>query len=327
MRHRMIHNKMSALVGLMVFAVLMVLPLVGLPKNIISLLTLSAIIGVVVLGMDILMGFAGLLSLGQAGFMAIGAYTSAILTVKHGFAPLTAMLLAQCLAVVVSIVIGKAVIRLKGYHLAIATMAFSVIVEQLLVNLLELTGGPSGFAGVPSLSVGGISVDGLPLYYLCVVVVLVVLLMLKNLTNCRVGRAWRAMAGDELAASCLGVNTDRYKLLAFAISASLAALSGSLYVHFMHFISPEMVGMQTSFNLVVMMSLGGAGTLIGPLLGATLLTFLPDLISFMKDFQLMINGLVLLVTMVFFPGGLFSLLTIPYRALGHWKSKGREELT
>lgn len=297
----------------LVFGILLALPLIGLSGHYVSLLTLSAILALAVLGIDLLMGYTGLLSLGQAGFMAIGAYTSAILTVRYGIEPLLALLAAQVITLIMAVFIGKAVLRLKGYHLAIATLAFSVIMEQLLVNLRDLTGGPSGLAGVPSLSAGGISISGgLPLYYLSLIMVILVVFLLKNLTNCRVGRAWQAIAGDELAAATLSINTDNFKLLAFVISACLAAFSGSLYAHYMHFIAPEMVGMQASLNLVVMNALGGAGTLWGPLLGVVLLTFLPDFIAYLQNFQLIINGLVLLVTMVFFPGGLAGLLTNLY---------------
>lgn len=299
-----------------VFAIFLALPLIGLSGHYESLLTLSAILALAVLGLDLLMGYTGLLSLGQAGFMAIGAYTSAILTVRYGIPPLLALLAAQAVTLITAVFIGKAVLRLKGYHLAIATLAFSVIMEQLLVNLRDLTGGPSGLAGVPSLSAGGISVSGgLPLYYLSLLMVILAIFLLRNLTNCRVGRAWQAIAGDELAASTVGINTDNFKLLAFVISAGLAAFSGSLYAHYMHFIAPEMVGMQMSLNLVVMTALGGAGTLWGPLLGVLLLTFLPDFISYLQNVQLIINGLVLLVTIVFFPGGLAGVLIYLYNLL------------
>lgn len=327
MQNSLINKKISLVVGLLIVSALFLLPLTGISDHYIKLLTLAAIVALAVVSLDVLMGYVGLLSLGQAGFMAIGAYTSAILTVVHGFNPFVALLIAQVITVVLSIFIGKAVIRLKGYHLAVATMAFSVIVEQLLVNLRDLTGGPSGLAGVPSFSIGSLTIKGgLPLYYFCIAIVVIVLILLKNLMNGRVGRAWHATAGDDLAASCLGVNTNRYKLLAFGISSSVAALSGTLYVHYMHFISPEMVGMQTSFNLVVMMSLGGAGTLVGPILGATILTFLPDVITIFKDYELIINGLVLLLTMVFFPGGLLSLLTLPYHAYINRKKKNEMKM-
>lgn len=302
--------------SLVVVLILVALPGLGLPKHYLNLITLSAIIGLAVLGLDILMGYTGLLSLGQAGFMAIGAYTTAILTVRYGLAPLSALLVAQIVTFLTSIFIGKAVLRLRGYHLAIATLAFCVIMEQLLVNLRNLTGGPSGLAGIPNFSLGGWVIGpGFPLYYLSMGLVIIFFILLKNLMNCRVGRAWKARSGDELAASMLGIDLDKYKLMAFTFSACLATLSGSLYAHYMHFISPEMVGMQTSFNLVVMTALGGSGTLWGPLLGVGVLTFLPDVISFLKDFQLIINGVILLLAMVFFPGGLAGLLSVPYYLL------------
>lgn len=285
-------------------------------KQLVSLLTLAAILGIAVLGMDILMGFTGLLSLGQAGFMAIGAYTSGILIVRYNVPPIFALLAAQAITVFLSLLIGKAVLRLKGYHLAIATLAFSVIVEQVLINSRELTGGPSGLAGIPFFSVGGTVIpSGLPLYFLVMVILFILVILLKNLTSVRVGRAWLAISGDELAGSMLGVNTSHYKLLAFVIAACLAGLSGSLYVHYMRFISPDMVGMQASINITVMTALGGAGTLWGPLLGVGLMTFLPDLLSFTQKYQLIINGLVLFVTIVFFPKGISGLLKLLHSGL------------
>ena len=153
------------------------------------------------------------------------------------------------------------------------------------------------------------------MYYFIVILLLVLVILLRNLVSVRIGRAWLAISGDELAASMLGVNTSNYKLLAFVIAACLGALSGSLYVHFMRFISPDMVGMQASINITVMTALGGAGTLWGPLLGVTLMTFLPDFVSFTQQFQLIINGLVLFVTIVFFPKGISGLLMYFHRLL------------
>lgn len=296
---------------------LSVLPL-GLSKQYINLLTLSGIFAVAVLGMELLMGFTGLLSLGQAGFMAIGAYTTAILTVDYNMSPLIALLLAQLLTLVFALIIGKAVLRLRGYHLALATLAFSIIMQQLLTNLRELTGGPSGLAGVPALALGNLTLaKGLPFYYLIMVIVALIYFLLRNLLNCRVGRAWVAVAGDELAAATLGINTSRYKLVAFIISASLAALSGSFYAHYMQFIAPEMVGMSASINLVIMSALGGPGTLWGPLLGTLLLTMLPNFIAFAQNYQLLLFGVIFLVTIVFFPGGLAGLTKMVYRKLAN----------
>lgn len=304
--------------GWLAIIALLLIPYLGVSKHFLNLLTLTAILGIAVLGMDLLMGFTGLLSLGQAGFMAIGAYTSGILAVKFELSPLYGLLVAQVLTVVISLMIGKAVLKLKGYHLAIATLAFSVIMEQLLINSRDLTGGPSGLAGIPFFAVGGLTVStGVPLYYLTIGLVLVIIFLLKNLTSVRVGRAWLAISGDETAAAMLGVNTSSYKLLAFVLAACLAALSGSLYVHYMRFISPDMVGMQASINITVMTALGGPGTLWGPLLGVGLLTFLPDFVSFTQQFQLIINGLVLFVTIVFFPKGISGLLVYVY----HWSVK------
>lgn len=312
----------SWLAPLIVVLVMLVLPLFGLSKQYIDLLTLSGILALAVLGMDLLMGFTGLLSLGQAGFMSIGAYTSAILTVRYHMAPLIALVLAQVVTMVFALFIGRAVLRLRGYHLALATLAFSIIMQQLLTNLRDLTGGPSGLAGVPALALGYITVGkGLPFYSLIIVLVGLIYWLLHNLLHCRVGRAWVAIAGDELAAATLGVNTSNYRLLAFVFSAALAALSGSFYVHYMRFIAPEMVGMQTSINLVIMTALGGPGTLWGALLGTVLLTLLPNVIAFAQNYQLLLFGLIFLVTIVFFPGGLSGLIKLGYRKLVNLKFK------
>ena len=319
----------SWLIPAIVILFLIVLPFLGLSKQYINLLTLAGIFAVAVLGMELLMGFAGLLSLGQAGFMAIGAYTTAILTVDHNMSPLPALLLAQLLTLVFALLIGKAVLRLRGYHLALATLAFSIIMQQLMTNLRDLTGGPSGLAGVPSMALGSLTlVKGLPFYYLIMVVVGLIYFLLRNLLSCRVGRAFVAVAGDELAAATLGVNTSRYKLVAFMISASLAALSGSFYAHYMQFIAPEMTGMQTSINLVIMTALGGPGTLWGPLLGTILLTLLPNFIAFAQNYQLLLYGVIFLVTIVFFPGGLAGLTKLGYRKLANiYANKGKSVRT
>ena len=166
--------------------------------------------------------------------------------------------------------------RLRGHFLALATLAFGLIVDSLTVGMADTTGGPSGLAGIPSFAVAGISFDTpIQMYYLVAGIIIVLVLVLHGGMRAGFGRALKAVRTDQTAAAALGINVVRYKLAAFLISAALGSLSGSLYAFYFHFLSPEMVGTPRSFEMIAMLVAGGEGTLVGPILGVALLTLLP----------------------------------------------------
>jgi branched-chain amino acid transport system permease protein len=271
-------------------------------------LTLFNFIGihtVLVVGLNLLMGYAGQISLGHAAFFGLGAYTSGILTVTYGLNPWLAMLAGFVVSGVTAFLIGLPALKLRGYYLAMATLGFGVIVFIVFNQSLSWTGGPSGLSGIPSLTVGGFSFDTpLKLYLLIWPTVILILALSASLVDSRIGRALRALHDSEVAAASLGVNTQRLKLLIFVWSALYASLAGSLYAHTLHFIAPSSFDIMFSIKLVTMVVVGGMASIWGSILGAGLLTVLPELLIFFHDFEVIIFGGILMIVMIFLPRGL-----------------------
>lgn len=280
-------------------------------------LGISIMVGVfalAALGLDLLFGYAGQLSLGQAAFMGIGAYTSAILTTRAQFSPVAAMVGGAVLAAGLAFLVGRAVLRLKGYYFVIATLACGLVFEQVMTGWIDVTGGPSGLTGIPAFGLGKLAFTSDTQYhYLVWSLVWLAMAGLGNVTSGRVGRVFRAVAVDDEAAGVLAIDVAAYKIRAFVLSAVLASVGGSVFAHYMRFISPEMVGMQTSLALATMVCLGGVGHLWGALLGVALLKVLPELIGWLRDYQLIVNGLILMVMMIGMPRGLAGALHMRFK--------------
>ena len=237
----------------------------------------------------------GLLSLANAAFMGIGAYTSALLTLQLGW-PFPAVLLAGGIApTLIALIIGVPVLRLSGVYLAMATLAFGEVVRITLLNL-DITGGPEGLNGIPLLT---------EWWHIALLLVLAVY-GLARLRRSKVGRAFEAIKEDEVAARLMGINVDRYKLLAFVLGAFIAGIAGALNAHFTFFIRPREYGFGYAVDFLTMTVLGGTASLIGPMLGATLLTLLPELLRFLHDFRSLVNGAVLVLVVLFLPRGLWD---------------------
>lgn len=301
--------------GLALFALLFLLfPQVVHSHYYVGLSVMIGVFSLAALGLDLLFGYAGQLSLGQAAFMGIGAYTSAILTTRGYADPVTATLAGAAIAAVFAFVVGRAVLKLKGYYLVIATLASGLVFEQVMVGWIDLTGGPSGLAGVPPFRIAGLAFTSDAHYhYLIWALVWLALAGLGNVTSGRIGRVFRAVATDEDAAGVFAIDVAGYKIRAFVLSAVLASMAGSVFAHYMRFISPDMVGMQTSLALATMICLGGVGHLWGALLGVAILKLLPEAIGWLRDYQLIVNGLILMAMMIGMPKGLAGALHIRFR--------------
>lgn len=271
-------------------------------------LTLINFIGIhalLVVGLNLLMGYGGQISLGHAAFFGLGAYTSGILTATYGVNPWLALLAGLVVCGITAFLIGVPALKLRGYYLAMATLGFGIIVYIFFTEAHKLTGGPSGLAGIPSLSVFGFMLDTPKRLYLLIWPVLGVILALSaNLVDSRTGRALRALHEGETAAQSLGVNTAKLKLLIFIWSALYASLAGSLYAHTLNFIAPSSFGFMFSIKLVTMVVLGGMASIWGSLLGAAVLTVLPEILTMFHDYEVIIFGAILMVVMIFLPRGL-----------------------
>ena len=292
-------------------------PFVVRSGYLLGMLNFIGLNAIAAMGLTLLMGYAGQVSLGLAAFFGLGAYTSGVLTATYGVNPWVAMGLAVLLTSSVAFVIGAPIFRLSGLLLAMATLGFGIVVYYVLVNWTGLTGGPSGLTGIPPLSLGGFRFDrDSRFFYLVWGGVLLFLVLALNLTNSRIGRALRAIHGGELAAQTVGVDTIRLKLQIFVVSAAYTAIAGSLYAHYVTFINPSPFGFGYSIELLVMVVLGGLTSLWGALLGAgavivlaeLLRTVTPHLFSRTQaEYEIILFGLLLMGFMIFMPRGLAGL--------------------
>lgn len=286
-------------------ALLVLLPLVLRNDYYLSLLNFIGIHTILVVGLNLLMGYAGQISLGHAAFFGVGAYTSGILTATYGVNPWLALAAGLTLAGLLAFLIGIPALKLRGYYLAMATLGFGVIVYIFFVQAQRLTGGPSGLSGIPSLSLPGFAFHTpLRLYGLIWGTTLSLLALSAGLVDSRLGRALRALHDSEAAAESLGINTQRLKLLIFVWSALYASLAGSLYAHTLNFIAPSSFDIMFSIKLVTMVVVGGMASIWGSLLGAGVLTVLPEILVVFHDFEVVIFGAILMVVMIFLPRGL-----------------------
>jgi|UniRef100_A0A7C3WNP5 branched-chain amino acid transport system permease protein len=290
---------------LLFVAVVILIPLVVESEYYLTLLNFIGIHTILVVGLNLLMGYAGQISLGHAAFFGLGAYTSGILTGTYGINPWLALMAGLLISGSAAFLIGVPALKLRGYYLAMATLGFGVIVYIVFNELQTWTGGPSGLAGIPALALAGFSFNTpLKLYLLIWPAVIFILALSASLVDSRTGRALRALHDSEAAAESLGVNTQRLKLLIFVWSALYASLAGSLYAHTMNFIAPSSFDIMFSIKLVTMVVVGGMASIWGSLLGAGVLTVLPELLVFFHDFEVVIFGGILMTVMIFLPRGL-----------------------
>lgn len=284
---------------------------------------------IIVIGLNLVMGYAGQISLGHAAFYGLGAYASALLTVHLGLYPWLAMLIGAILTGLIAFVIGIPIFRLKGHYLAMATLGFGVIVHLAFKEFFkELTGGPTGLPGVPRLTIGTFVFDNdVKYYYLVWFFVVVILSLALNIVNSRVGRALRSIHGSEIAAETLGVDTARYKLQVLVVSAIFASLAGSLRTHYNLHVSPASFTFISSIELVVMAAVGGLASIWGAPFGAGVVYLIrplmrevmPRLLNFRSgEHELIAYGIILVLIMIFMPEGLTAGTVQAYR---RWRAR------
>jgi branched-chain amino acid transport system permease protein len=295
--------------------VIAVFPLVVNNRYYLTIAVFAGFHALIVLGLNLLMGYAGQISLGQAAFYGLGAYGSAILTARYLVPPALALVLAALITGGIALVIGIPSLRLRGHYLAMATLGFGIIIYIIFNELDWMTGGPSGFIGIPPLKLGRIILQSqVQYYFLTWGLVSFIILILRNLVYSRIGRALRALHFSELATQGVGVNTLRHKLEVFVLSAICASIAGSLYAHYLSFISPGSFGFHFSIELVTMVVLGGLGSIWGSLSGAVILTLLPEVLRPVKDYEIIVYGIILILAMIFLPDGIL-------RGLGNYLPK------
>ncbi len=283
--------------------------------------SIAVIIGmhtIAAVGLSLLMGYAGQVSLGHAALYGLGAYLSAIGSTTLGLNPWLAMPLAALVTGGLAAAIGTPIFRLRGHFLAMATLGLGIIVYIVFNELREVTGGPSGLTGIPALQLFGLPLNtDVRYYYVVWTFALGVIFLSRNIVDSRVGRALRAIHGSESAAAALGVNTARYKLAVFTLSAVYSSLAGSLYAHYLLFVNPPPFSFKFSIELLVMVMIGGLAHIWGALFGAALITILgeslratiPLLMGHASgEFEIIAFGLILMTTMIALPEGLWPWL-------------------
>jgi len=250
---------------------------------ILNMLSMAALTVIVVTGLNLLLGFAGQISLGHAGFVALGAYISSI---------------------------GYPTLKLKSHYLAMATLAIGEIIHIIVNNYVELTGGPQGFSGMPMLSFFGFTLDNETKFYFFIWPVTFLLILLSiNLVESRFGRAYKAIKSKENAAYAFGVNVHMYKVFIFTVSVFYASLSGALYAFYIGFISPSSFGLTQSIDYIVMVVIGGMGNFFGIFFTTIILSILPNILTSIEDYWPIVNGLLLIFAMMVIPNGMKRLFS------------------
>ena len=274
----------------------------------ITVLIYAGIYGLIVVGYDLLLGYCGQISLGHNGLFAIGAYVTAIATTWFKLPCIVGILIGILITCLIAFLVGIPTLRLRGYYLAIATMGFGFIVESIIRT--EYFGGSSGIAEIPPLRILGYTFESdISYYYLVWVIVFFSIFLCIRIGETSLGRCMKAVHSDEDAAACMGVNVAKTKIQAFVFSAALAAVAGSLYAHYGTVISPNSFNIMLSVKLLLMLFLGGAGSIYGGVLGAIILFALPEFLGHMERLELLLEGLIFIMILIFLPKGVAGSLS------------------
>jgi branched-chain amino acid transport system permease protein len=297
------------ILGWIVAVVILLLAPLFLGKYTIFLLSLLAIYALVALGLNLLMGYTGQIAAGHAGFLALGAYFTAIIGESLPWLPCpVSLLLAGIFSGAIGFLLGIPILRLKGFYIAMATIAFGVVVSEVILQWSSLTGGDDGFS-VPTAHIAGFAFDSdYKLYYLIIPVTLIMTILARNLVNGYIGRAFIALRESEIAAQTIGIDLARYKTIAFAISAFYTGVAGGLFAYLITYLSPDAFTIELSVDFIAMIVIGGMGSILGSIIGAVVLTGMQQVLAGLLDLQILIFGISLIVFMIFMPKGISGML-------------------
>jgi len=294
----------------LLLALVLALPLVMINNYWYEVAIQIALNAIVCVGLNLLIGYAGQISLGHAGFFGIGAYGSAILSSRYGVPPALAILLTNLGVALLALLVGRPILRLKGNYLAMATLGMGIIISIVIGTEDSVTGGPDGMS-VPALSLFGFIFSGEVFWYWVVALALVAAVTLAlNLIESPIGRALRALNGSEVGARVSGIDATRAKVGIFVLSAVFASFAGSLMAHYSGFITPAKASFFHSIELVAMVVFGGMSSTFGAVIGAAALTLLPQLLTVLKDYEMVVFGAIMMLTMIFFPRGFLPSLML-----------------
>ncbi len=290
-------------------AILILLPLALAPlPYLMRTVTIIILYIVLALSLNIVLGFAGQLSIGHAAFYAVGAYTTALLTVNLHVNFFIAMVASALVAGVFGLVLGIPTLRLKGDYLAITTIGFCEILRLVLINWIELTRGPAGIPGIPSPSLFGLKLgSSSSYYYLILIIAFLTVVLSQRLLDSRLGRGMIAVRDDEIAAEAMGVNPTVLKIMAFVLGSMIAGVAGSFFASFIHYVNPDNFNYMESVVILTMVVLGGVGSIPGVITGAVILAALPELLRDIASYRYAIYGLLLIIMMIARPKGIVSM--------------------
>ena len=302
---RSIGKVLALLVGLIV---LLVLPLVAGNAYQVHMLNMVGIYILVCLGLNLVLGYCGQINLGIGAFWAVGAYVSALLNVRLGWSPWVTIAASIVVTSIVGILIGLPSFKVRSHYLAIVTLGLGEVINIILFNEEWLTMGALGVSGIGSPSFFGIAIDTEErFYYLVLAVVIVAYLIARQLIEHRVGRAFRAVRDDHIAAQATGVNIGYYQLLAFALCGAYAGVSGALLGHLNSYISPDIFVVHATLFILTATLLGGAGHHLGPIIGGAFIVILHEWLRAFQEWQLVLYGLIVVLVVLFLPGGVMGI--------------------
>lgn len=295
-------------------------------QYILQVATMCMIYCLLTMSLNLITGFTGQLSLGQSAFYAIGAYCSALLSIKLGIPIILSMILAGFIAALFGFLVGFPSLRLKGIYLGIATLGFAEVVRQVALIWIKVTRGPMGIPGIPQINIFGFKFSsGEPYFIFSLILVFIIYQMLDKLTKSRTGLAFLAIRDDETAAQSIGIKTAKYRILAFILASFIAGIAGSFFAHFISYISPSSFTSSESFLILSMYALGGPSSLVGSLAGATLLTVASELFRAIPTYREILYSILLISVILFKPKGLSGLLGIDKNLAGLPKENAKQQ--
>jgi branched-chain amino acid transport system permease protein len=287
------------------------------------ILNLFAVYALVSIGLNLVMGYTGQISAGHAGFLAIGAYFTAIVGAKIAWMPTLLILpLAGLFTGIIGFLLGIPILRLKGFYIAMATLAFGVVVSEIILQWSSLTHGDDGFHVPRAILAGFVFNSDKRLFYLVQPITIGMTLMAMNIVRTRVGRAFLAIRQSEIASQTMGIHLAKYKTSAFAVSAFYTGVAGGLFAYVITHISPDSFNLGVSIDFIAMIVIGGMGSILGSIVGAIILTGLQQLLAGWPQIQMLIFGVALILFMIFMPRGISGMI-FDWRE--RWEKRGKGE--
>ena len=313
-------------IGVLLVALMIVFPWVFRSAYVLRIMTVCMMYVMIAMSINLLTGFLGLMTLGQAAFWGIGAYTAAILSTRMGLGMGLCIIASAFMAGLLSLLVALPTMRLKGYFLTVVTLGFGEIVRLVEMNWMDLTRGPLGIAAIPSPNFFGIDLSSnRQIYYVMLVLVVLAALIVHSIVHSRVGLAIMAIRDDDLAAASMGVNVTKYKIMVFMISTMIVGVAGAFYAHYINFIDPSSFTSAASTDMLVMAIFGGLGSIPGTILGASILTILPETIRGLAQYRNLVYGLIIVILMMVKPDGILGNVNFKYIKQRSMQRRGEDK--